>query len=106
MRIDGASQVEDVCLHKFGSELYSKLYTEVDLHLNNSFFASKMPNEIIPSLARRWTEFTEEMRAIRLIFLYLDRSLKSLSSTDAIPLSRSLWDMGLKVSRGCSVFLF
>ena len=93
------SMVEDLCMHKFGAQLYTHLVAQVEAHLASAFAVSDAPNEVIPSLSKKWSEFTDEMRAIRLVFLYLDRSIKSLSASGDHAMSRSLWDMGLKLFR-------
>jgi cullin-4 len=98
------SMVEDLCLHKFGSDTYVRLYRDVDEHLATTISSlweqssHASARQFLETFSSAWQEYSEQMKAIRLIFTVLDRSPKLMTHTE-VPSARSLWDMGLQLFR-------
>ncbi|GJD05562.1 Cullin-4A [Galdieria sulphuraria] len=91
-------KVEDVCLLKWGSFLFEKLQEEVEQHvaiqINSLQGYSHESETFLYGVSKVWEEHCNQMKLIRSIFLFLDRSFVLHNAP-----VRSLWDMGLKVFR-------
>ncbi|GJQ15438.1 hypothetical protein GpartN1_g7229.t1 [Galdieria partita] len=91
-------KVEDICLLKLGSFLFEKLQEEVEQHvakqINYLQGYSHEPETFLYGVNKVWEEHCNQMKLIRSIFLFLDRSFVLHNAP-----VRSLWDMGLKVFR-------
>ncbi len=91
--------MEDLCIHKMDSSLYSRLQAECDAHIAAQLAALRAQVQLDPvafldHVDAVWQDHCNQMLMIRSIFLYLDR-------TYVIGLSgmRSLFDMGLAAFR-------
>ena len=91
------NDVKDLCSHKFSGEMFSRLRKLIEdhlndlsnnllIHLNQSFDQ----NSFLIHFNEIWNNHCDQIRMIRNIFLYLDR-------TYVIQLNeiRSIWDLGL-----------
>eukprot|EP00871_Galdieria_phlegrea_P005046 jgi/Galph1/5542/GphlegSOOS_G4136.1 len=91
-------KVEDVCLQKMGSILFQNLQEEVEQHVSDQIQSlqghSHEPQIFLSSMNRVWEDHCNQMKLIRSIFLFLDRSFVLHNAP-----VRSLWDMGLRIFR-------
>ncbi|KAL9642056.1 hypothetical protein ABK040_004105 [Willaertia magna] len=89
---------EDMCKHKLASSLYEKLKDVCSIHTNqiikNLCNTTPESTAFLNIVVKCWEEFTEQMKSIRSIFLYLDRTYV-IQNSDV----KSLWDMGLQLFR-------
>ncbi|KAF2316709.1 hypothetical protein GH714_042050 [Hevea brasiliensis] len=90
--------VNDLCLHKMGSNLYQRIEKECESHIYavlQSLVGQSPDLVVFLSLVERcWQDLCDQMLMIRGIALYLDRTYVKQT-----PNVRSLWDMGLQLFR-------
>ncbi|GMH32280.1 hypothetical protein BSKO_00114 [Bryopsis sp. KO-2023] len=91
--------VEDMCLHKMASRLYTQLQNECDLHIGRIIDALKCklvlePVVFLQHVDDTWNHHCSQLLTIRSIFLYLDRTY--VLNTAGV---KSLFDMGLQLFR-------
>ena len=99
--------VEDLCVHKMGAKLYSRLKDKLEHH--TSLIIQRLASQIrtnnigddLPSLSNLlesvgavWTDFNSALSSVRSIFLYLDRSYVIQNAG-----CMSIWDSGLHIYR-------
>ncbi|KAI9012912.1 Cullin family-domain-containing protein [Gaertneriomyces semiglobifer] len=89
---------ENLCHYKKGEEMYQRLRSIFEQHLATESMRVKRagPTDILKTVCDSWTAHCRQMRLIRNIFLYLDRTY--VLQTSGV---RSLWDTGLELYRSC-----
>ncbi|KAJ2870882.1 hypothetical protein FB639_004553, partial [Coemansia asiatica] len=92
---------ESLCLHKFGSDVYAMLQSQLDLYVRkqlseiNSQPSNPLANASVLEQTRQfWTGYVHQLGIIKCVFLYLDRTY--VLQTTGIA---SLWAMGLSAVR-------
>ncbi|KAJ1645975.1 hypothetical protein LPJ64_002488 [Coemansia asiatica] len=92
---------ESLCLHKFGSDVYAILQSQLDLYVRkqlseiNSQPSNPLANASVLEQTRQfWTGYVHQLGIIKCVFLYLDRTY--VLQTTGIA---SLWAMGLSAVR-------
>ncbi|KAJ1805661.1 hypothetical protein LPJ75_005255, partial [Coemansia sp. RSA 2598] len=92
---------ESLCLHKFGSDVYSMLQSQLELYVReqlseiNSQPSNPLANASVLEQTRQfWTSYVQQLGMIKCVFLYLDRTYV-LQTTGVA----SLWAMGLGAVR-------
>jgi cullin 4 len=97
---------EDVCIHKMGARLYTRLQLEFEtyterlvnnllLSLENSSTASTLA--FLSQTERAWEDYCQQTLAVRSIFLYLDRT-HVLQSAGSL---KSIWSLAMHLLRSC-----
>lgn len=91
--------VENMCLHKLGAELYSKLHTLCGTHVADLVrdLAQEPHTDPLLSLQKvhaLWAAHCDQLAKIRSVFLYLDRTY--VLQTQGL---HSIWEMGLALFR-------
>ena len=89
--------VKDLCVHKLSKETYDKLYEQCKNYLSKQakFILLKYEDDnetFLTSLNSIWNSHCTQIRMIRDIFLYLDRTFIFQQSN-----IKSIWDMGLNL---------
>jgi len=91
-------KVEDICLLKLGSLIFEKLQEEVEQHvvkqINSLQGYAHDAETFLYGVNKVWEDHCNQMKLVRSIFLFLDRSFVLHNAP-----VRSIWDMGLKVFR-------
>eukprot|EP01080_Neovahlkampfia_damariscottae_P011659 gene11659-4896_t len=89
--------VQDLCIHQKSQSLFEKLKFECEKSTKKILEPLRNHTttqvEYLNVIVKVWEEFCSEMRMIRSIFLYLDRTFVITSSSSV----RSIWDMGLEL---------
>eukprot|EP01090_Pellita_catalonica_P012197 TRINITY_DN2593_c0_g1_i5.p1 TRINITY_DN2593_c0_g1~~TRINITY_DN2593_c0_g1_i5.p1 ORF type:complete len:729 (-),score=101.89 TRINITY_DN2593_c0_g1_i5:541-2727(-) len=90
---------ENLCLHKWASELYSKIREECEAHIKAKLTNLKAKQTLdaerfLSFVNNVWRDHCDDMLYIRNIFLHLDRTY-ALQTTSVL----SLWEMGLDLFR-------
>ena len=90
--------VEDLCIHKLGQNLYDKLASECEQHIEVEIAKLVgLPDDaqlLLETVEAAWHTHCSQMSLIRSIFLYLDRTYVIQSANVC-----SLWAMGLQLFR-------
>lgn len=87
--------VESLCLHKKSQELYTRLYSQLNQHVQN--VAAQLngveadAGAFLPHLDAAWQSHCEQLVIIRSIFLFLDRTFVINTRV------KSLWEAGLQL---------
>lgn len=93
-------KVEDACLHKHSSGLYTRLRDVCDQHVQSQIATlanySHPPHTFLQEIDAVWQRHCLNMLKIRSIFLYLDRTYIVQGKH---PDTRSFWHMGLVLFR-------
>ena len=94
------NSVKDLCLHKFAEETYKKLHDQYQLYMTeagkNLHFNMKQGADtlsLLHNLHDIWNSHCQQIRMIRDIFLYLDRTYVFQTKI------HSLWEMGCLLFR-------
>ncbi|KAJ2549720.1 Cullin-4B [Coemansia sp. RSA 1878] len=91
---------EGLCLHKFASDVYEMLQTELEKYTRQQLLQidrspdTHAPAAILDQTRKFWDDYTQQLTMVRCVFLYLDRTY-ALQTTNVA----SLWAMGLSVVR-------
>jgi len=90
--------VEDLCIHKLGQGLYSRLEDECQRHIEKSIrnLTGQTPDPVLflELVHMCWNKHSSQMSLIRSIFLYLDRTYVIQAANVS-----SIWDLGLSLFR-------
>lgn len=93
-------QVENLCSLGLSEKLYGRLEGKLRAHVERVFgeleeySRSSDDERFLAELERCWQEHCRQMKTVRNVFLYLDRTF-----VVATPRLRSLWDVGLALFR-------
>eukprot|EP00301_Raphidiophrys_heterophryoidea_P004178 c11832_g1_i1.p1 GENE.c11832_g1_i1~~c11832_g1_i1.p1 ORF type:complete len:750 (-),score=218.78 c11832_g1_i1:183-2432(-) len=91
---------QDMCVHKKGELLYSRLRAACDIHINQSISALSgaqvCDEDYLVMVNRCWENSCRQMMDIRLIFLFLDRTYVPQAANSKI---KYIWNMGLDLFR-------
>ncbi|KAJ2819131.1 Cullin-4A, partial [Coemansia erecta] len=92
---------EGMCLHKFASDVYAMLQTELEKYVRQQLSQiDRQSDAHVPEAAmlektrQFWESYTQQLSMVRCVFLYLDRTYALQTPNIA-----SLWAMGLSVVR-------
>lgn len=89
--------VEDLCIHKLSSRLYTNLRVEVEAHIIKMVAYLKQISSdqhlFLRTVDEVWRDFIDQVSTIRNIFLYLDRTYALV--TNGI---KSVWDLSLELA--------
>ena len=92
-------EIEDLCIHRKGNDLFDKLSDVCKQHVNDHLLSKLDTNTtddvtILSQMRSIWDKHRRELIAIRAIFIYLDRSYVVTESS-----TKSIWAMGLQFFR-------
>ncbi|KAF0973699.1 hypothetical protein FDP41_007086 [Naegleria fowleri] len=89
----------DLCRHKKYESTFNKLKELCSQNIESIVddLTNKTPEHtaFLNIVVKSWEDFTEQLKSIRSIFLYLERSY-----VVSLP-DKTIWDMGLKIYREC-----